>query len=230
VLKLRDGSRKSDKLYLLIRTYIKLTNKLVSSLFGAPLVLGQTTGNSGLTRLTTARIRGKPPPSPYSILCASPQHSHLNGFLSWDSQGGVSKLSRFRLPGLCEIITPCWDLQLGWGMKQTCSPLQELSNSVSHSTCTHQGWVDSQLLVVGSHIANLTPGLSFCHNLCYRHPNGPLESIFDIYTLIAFQWYKKHPNAKCFDPCNWTLKFQESRRTPKSSFRECEFHPHTLSK
>jgi hypothetical protein len=38
-------------------------NKLVSSHFGAPLVLGQAMGNSGFTRPTTARTRGKPPPS-----------------------------------------------------------------------------------------------------------------------------------------------------------------------
>jgi len=42
----------------------KPTNKLVSSHFGAPLVLKQAMGNSGLTRLTTARTQGKPPPSP----------------------------------------------------------------------------------------------------------------------------------------------------------------------
>jgi hypothetical protein len=46
----------------------------------------------------------------------------------------------------------------------------------------------------------------------------------------SFQWYKEHPNARCFDPCNRTLKFQESKRTPKSQFQECEFHPHTSLK
>jgi hypothetical protein len=50
-------------------------NKLFSSHSGAPLVLGQAVGNPGLTRLTTTRIRGKPPPSPiyYSLrFSASP--------------------------------------------------------------------------------------------------------------------------------------------------------------
>jgi hypothetical protein len=56
--------------YSLTRTCIKPTNKLVSSHFGTPLVLGQATGNFGLTWLTTARTRGKPPPSPiYYTLC-----------------------------------------------------------------------------------------------------------------------------------------------------------------
>ncbi len=39
-------------------------HKLVSSLFRAPLVLRRTTGDFGLTRLTTAWTRGKPPLSP----------------------------------------------------------------------------------------------------------------------------------------------------------------------
>ncbi len=40
-----------------------------STHFVTPLVLGQATGNSGLTRLTTTQTRGKPPPSPiqYSL-------------------------------------------------------------------------------------------------------------------------------------------------------------------
>ncbi len=57
-------NQEEDKLQLLTRTYIKLTNKLVSSHFGAPLVLGQVIGNFRLIRLTMARIQGKPPPSP----------------------------------------------------------------------------------------------------------------------------------------------------------------------
>ncbi len=55
----------------------------------------------------------------------------------------------------------------------------------------------------------------------------PCEAIFNIYTSIAFQWCKEHPNASCFDPCNRILKFWESQKTPKSQSRECEFHPHT---
>jgi hypothetical protein len=67
VLRLRDGTRKSDKL-LVIHTNLHSTNhKVVSSLYGAPLVQGQATGDSRLTRLTrltTVRTRGKPPPFP----------------------------------------------------------------------------------------------------------------------------------------------------------------------
>jgi len=175
-------------------------------------------------------LRGSHHLPPYSILCAFPWHPHPNGFLSRDSQGGVPKLSRFGLLGLCKVIILCSNLRLGWSLKQTCSYPRELSNSVLHSTCTHRGQVNSWLLVVRSQIASLTRNPSFCHNVCCRCPNGPCKAIFDIYTLIAFQWYKEHPNARCFDPCNWTLKFQESRRTFKSQPWECEFHPHTPSK
>jgi hypothetical protein len=45
-------------------------------------------------------------------------------------------MSRFELPGLWELITPSSDLRLGWGLKQTCNSPRELSNGVSHFTCT----------------------------------------------------------------------------------------------
>jgi hypothetical protein len=152
------------------------------------------------------KLRGSHHLPPYSIFYVIPSHPHPNGFLSRDSQGGVSKLSQFGLSGFCKVITFCSDLRLGWGLKQTCRSPSELSNIVSHYTCTHQGWVDSQLLVVESQIASLTPGLSFAHNLCCKCPNGSCEAIFDIYTLIYFQWCEKHLKARCFDPCNWALK------------------------
>jgi hypothetical protein len=77
---------------------------------------------------------------------------------------------------------------------------------------------------------SLTPGLSFAYNLCFICPNGSCKAILDIYTPRPFQGYKEHLNARCFDPCNRVLSFQESRRTPKSHFRECEWRPHTSFK
>jgi len=56
--------------------------------------------------------------------------------------------------------------------KQSYSPCQELSNGMLHATYTQGDWIDSQLLMVGSQTANLTFGLSFGHNLCFRCPNG----------------------------------------------------------
>jgi hypothetical protein len=93
-----------------------------------------------------------------------------------------------------------------------------LSNGVSHSTCTHRGRVDSWLLMVGSQTANLIFVPSFDHNLCCRCPNDSCEVILDIYTSRPFQRYKEHLKARCFDPCNRTLSFWESRRTLKSHF------------
>jgi hypothetical protein len=167
---------------------------------------------------------------PYNILYVTPRHPHPNGFLSRDSQGGVLKLYRFGLLGLCEFIPLCSYLQLGWGLKKTCSSPWELFNGVYHSTCTHQGRVNSRLLVVGSQTASLTHGPSFCHNLCCICPNGSCEAIFDIYTSIVFRGHEERFKARCFDPCNRALKFRESRRTPKSPFREFECRLHTLLK
>jgi len=158
---------------------------------------------------------------PYSILCSSPQDLHPNGSFSRDSQSGVPKLSQFGLLGLWTLITPRLDLELGRGLKQSCSFCRELSNGVSHFTCTHWNRDYSWLLVVGSQIVNLTPGPSFDHNLCCRCPNGSCEAILDIYTSRPFQQYQERPNARCFGPCNHALSFRESHRTPKSHFREC---------
>jgi hypothetical protein len=85
---------------------------------------------------------------------------------------------------------------------------------VLHATCTHRGRVNSWLFMVKSQIANLTFDLSFCHNLCYRCPNGSCKPILDIYISIAFQWYEELFNARCFDLCNCSLKVQESTGTP----------------
>jgi hypothetical protein len=88
---------------------------------------------------------------------------------------------------------------------------------MTQATYTQGNRVDSQLLVVGNQIVNLTPNLSFGHNLCFKCPNGSCEHILDIYVLIAFQWYKGLFNPMGFDPCNRSLKIWESigTLTPK---------------
>jgi hypothetical protein len=166
----------------------------------------------------------------YIILYSSPWGPHPNGFLSQDSQVGVPKFQQLGLSRLWKCITSSANLRSRWGQKQSCNPHWELSNSVSHSTCTHWSQFNSRLLMVRSQTINLTLALSFCHNLCYRCPNGSCEPIFDIYTLISFQWCKERLDGRCFDPCNQTLKFQESLRTPKSPFWEWRSHPLTLPK
>jgi len=117
---------------------------------------------------------------PYSILCSSPQDLHPNGTFSQDSQVGVSKLSRVGVPGLWELITPDCRVRSRRGPKQSCSSQSEISNAVLHSQIGCRDEVDSQLLVVGSQTASLTPGPSFAHNLGCRCPNGSYEAILDI--------------------------------------------------
>jgi hypothetical protein len=142
----------------------------------------------------------------------------------------VPKLSQFGVSRLWQLITPCSDLRLGWGLKETSSSPWGLSNGVPHSACTHGGRVDSWLLVVGSQIGSLTLGPSFAHNLCCRCPNGQCEAILDIYVSRPFKRYKEHFKARCFEPWNRVLSFWESRRTLKSHFQECEWRPHTSLK
>ncbi len=186
-------------------------------------MLGQATGDLGLTWLITARTRGKPAPSPYSILCVAPQEPHPNDTFSRDSQGGIPKLSRVGLPGLWELISLGSNLRLEWGLNQSCSSPRDFSNAMSQSFCRRREEVNSWLLVVGSQTGSLILGLSFAHNLGYKCPNESREAIFDIYTSKPFHWYKKHPDVRCFDPCIRALSFRESQRTPS----QCEFHPHT---
>ncbi len=147
------------------------------------------------------RLRGSHHLPPYSILCSSPRRIHLNGTFSRDSQGGVPKLSRVGLPGLWASITSCSNLRLGRGLKQSCSSLQKLLNAMLHSSYKCRNRVDSQLLMVGSQIANLTPSPSFAHNSCCRCPNGSCKAIFDTYTSRPFEWYKDHLKARCFHLC-----------------------------
>ncbi len=143
-------------------------------------------GQLGHTRLTTARTLGSHHLPSYNILCSSTRRPHPNGFLSRDSQVGVLNFLRLGLLWLWRHITSCEDLRLQWGLKKSCSPCQELSNGMSHVTWKQENWVDSQLLIVRSQIVNLTPGLSFDHNLCFKCPNGQCKPILDMYASITF--------------------------------------------
>ncbi len=115
---------------------------------------------------------------------------------------------------------------------QKCSPCRDIFNDMLHATCTRGNWVDSQLLVFGSQIANLTLDLSFGHNLCFRCPNGSCEPIFDIYVSIYLQWYKEHLNPMDFWPLqspsknlgvHWVSNSQNG-----SSLRSVRVHSLTL--
>jgi hypothetical protein len=114
------------------------------------------------------------------------------------------------LPQLWGPITLSTNLRLIWSLKQSYSPRHEFSNNMLQTTCTQGNQGNSQLLVVRSQIANLTPGPSFDHNLCFRCLNGSYEPILDIYIPRNFQWYKGCLNPMSFGPCNRSLKIQES--------------------
>ncbi len=93
---------------------------------------------------------------------------------------GVSNFSKLWLARLWGPITLCANLRLRWGLKQSCSLHWELSKGMSHAIFMQANWGKSRLLVVGSQIANLTPDLSFGHNLCFKCPNGSCKPISDI--------------------------------------------------
>jgi len=76
-------------------------------------VLGQATGNTDSLDSSQLGLGGNHHLPPYSILCVAPPHPHPNGFYSWDSQGEVPKLSRFKLSRLWELIALGSDLGLG---------------------------------------------------------------------------------------------------------------------
>jgi hypothetical protein len=102
------------------------------STLGAQTCHGQTRFTR-LTRLTTARIWGKPPPSPlYYFLCLS-IGQHPNVILSQDSQVGVSKFPKLGLLQIWKPIILCVELWLKWCLKQSCSPRQKLFNDIWHA-------------------------------------------------------------------------------------------------
>jgi hypothetical protein len=191
------GIRKSDKHQLLTWTCTNQTTSwLVHNLstFGARKSHRQTQTH----KTHHGPDLGKPPLPLYSIFCASPRGPHLNGILS------------LRLWG---PITLCANLQLRWSLKQSYSPCWELFNGMWHATWTQGIRVNSWLLVIKSQTANLTPGLSFGHNLYFKCSNESCEPILDIYVWIAFQWYKGILNPLGFHPYNYLLKIWESTGT-----------------
>jgi hypothetical protein len=79
-------------------------------------------GRLGLTRLTTARTWGKPPPSPlYYIMCFSTRPTSKWHF--------VPRLPKLGLSWLWGPITLCADLIFRWGLKQSCTPQWNASQS-----------------------------------------------------------------------------------------------------
>jgi hypothetical protein len=113
----------------------------------------------------------------YSILCAWPQGQHPNVILSC-SQVGIPKFSKLGLLQFWKPITLHANLRLRWSLKQSSIPCQEFSNGMWHVTCTQGNQGDSQLLMVGSQIINLTFDLSFGYNLRLKYPKWVMRAHF----------------------------------------------------
>jgi hypothetical protein len=106
-----------------------------------------------------------------------------------------------------------------------------------HATYMQVNQGNSQLLVVGSQIGNLTFGPSFGHNLCCKYSNEsyklpqfpPLKKKVDIYVSKTFQWYNEIFNLMNFDPKNCFVKIWKSIETPNPKVRAhlgvCGFIP-----
>jgi hypothetical protein len=101
---------------------------------------------------------------------------------------GVLKFSKLGFLQLWRHVISCEDLVLIWGLKKSFSHHREFFNVMWHATCAQVNRGDSRLLVVESQIGNLTPNLSFGHNLYFKYPNGLCEPILNIYVPRAFQW------------------------------------------
>ncbi len=113
VLKASGLNQKEGQRIQLLGPTSKPINKLVSSHSETLWVLGQATGNMDSLDSPWPGLGGSHHLPPHSILCVCSWHLHQNDFLSRDSQGGVPKLSQFRLLGLWELVTPSSNLRLG---------------------------------------------------------------------------------------------------------------------
>jgi hypothetical protein len=127
---------------------------------------------------------------------------------------GVLKFLKLGLLRLWRLITSCLDLQLLWGLKQSCSPCWELFKNMWCNTFTQVNKGDSQLLMVWSQIGTLTPSPFLGHNFCFKYPNESCDPILNIFFSRSFWWYKGLFNPMSFDSWNFLLKIQESIRIP----------------
>ncbi len=195
---------------------------MVSLHSGTPLGVGTSHGHFGPQDTPRHGLGGSHHLPPYSILCATPPRLRPSGSFSRDSQVGVPKLSR-NCPGWSPGTLGAHNSRLQ-SLIQTCSPRRDLSNDVLYSQFGGREEVDSQLLVVGSQTANLTPGPSFAYNLGYRCPNGHFRYL----RFKTFPMTLRTPQCEVF----WALLSNPKHsRVPEDSksslFPSVGIHPHT---
>jgi hypothetical protein len=104
-IKLRRGTT-----YLVTRSCIKTNQQVGCFTFGITFGVGTSHRQQNSLDSPRPELGGSHHLPPYSVICACPWHLHPNGFLWWNYQGGVLKLSRFGLPRLWELITSSSDL------------------------------------------------------------------------------------------------------------------------
>jgi hypothetical protein len=114
--------------------------------------MDETRANTDSQNSPRPKLEGSHHLPPYNILCAWSHDQHPNVILSWDSQMGVPKCPKLGLLQLWAPITLCVNLWLRWGLRKSFSPRQDLSNDMSHATCTQRNQDNSWLLVAGSQI------------------------------------------------------------------------------
>ncbi len=109
--KSRDQTRKRNQI-IKLASASKTNLKSVSSHSGTPLGVG--TSHRHFDTLDSPRpgLGGSHHLPSYSILYVHPRRLHPNGFLSRDSQSGISKLSRVGVPRLWELISLDYKIRL----------------------------------------------------------------------------------------------------------------------
>jgi hypothetical protein len=135
---------------------------------------------------------------------------------------GVPKFLKWGFLQLWRPITLCANLWLKWSLKHSCSPHQEFSKNMWHTTYMQGNQGNSRFLMVRNQIGNLTPDPSFGHN--FNPPNASCELILDIYISRSFQWYEKLFNPMIFNLCNCSLKIRQSIGSIKTLTPKVEVH------
>ncbi len=121
----------------------QLSNKSFASYFydvvGIPMIVIslQTTGKHRLTKLTTAQTWGKPPPSPLQYtMCLATRPAPKCHFVLGLPSGSLEILTTWTPSTLGAHNFACRPpIKMKFEEKKY-SPCQELSNDISHTTCT----------------------------------------------------------------------------------------------
>jgi hypothetical protein len=97
-------------------------------------------------------------------------------------------------------------------MKKTFSLWRGLYYIISHALFQRHLTPISWVWMIRNQIVNLTPSLSFVHNLNFKHSNEQCELIFNIYISRSFQWFKECPIWTLFTICIFIPKIENTMR------------------